>query len=41
MQLAHQLLDRGHLGEDFDWFLRSDRAHTFDTFVRTIGAWWP
>jgi len=21
--------------------VRSDRAHTFDTFVRTIGAWWP
>ena len=21
--------------------VRSDQAHTFDTFVRTIGAWWP
>ena len=21
--------------------VRSDRAHTFDTFVRTIGIWWP
>jgi uncharacterized protein YndB with AHSA1/START domain len=21
--------------------VRSDRAHTFDTFVRTIGVWWP
>ncbi|GAB3007804.1 SRPBCC domain-containing protein [Amycolatopsis acidiphila] len=21
--------------------VRSDIAHTFDTFVRTIGAWWP
>ncbi len=21
--------------------VRSDAAHTFDTFVRTIGAWWP
>lgn len=21
--------------------VRSDRAHTFDTFVRTIGTWWP
>ncbi len=21
--------------------VRSDRQHTFDTFVRTIGAWWP
>ena len=21
--------------------VRSDRAHTFDTFVATIGAWWP
>lgn len=21
--------------------VRSDVAHTFDTFVRTIGAWWP
>ncbi|MFJ8815687.1 hypothetical protein [Amycolatopsis thermoflava] len=21
--------------------VRSDAAHTFDTFVRTIGVWWP
>jgi uncharacterized protein YndB with AHSA1/START domain len=21
--------------------VRSDQAHTFETFVRTIGAWWP
>jgi len=21
--------------------IRSDAAHTFDTFVRTIGVWWP
>jgi uncharacterized protein YndB with AHSA1/START domain len=21
--------------------VRGDRAHTFDTFVRTIGVWWP
>jgi hypothetical protein len=21
--------------------VRSDVGHTFDTFVRTIGAWWP
>jgi len=21
--------------------VRSDRRHTFDTFVRTIGVWWP
>ena len=21
--------------------VRSDARHTFDTFVRTIGAWWP
>lgn len=21
--------------------VRSDRAHTFDVFVRTIGTWWP
>jgi uncharacterized protein YndB with AHSA1/START domain len=21
--------------------VRSDRAHTFDVFVRTIGVWWP
>jgi len=21
--------------------VRSDRAHTFDTFIRTIGVWWP
>src|ERR1700678_4322114 len=21
--------------------VRSDRGHTFDTFVRTIGVWWP
>jgi hypothetical protein len=21
--------------------VRSDQAHTFDTFVRTIGVWWP
>jgi uncharacterized protein YndB with AHSA1/START domain len=21
--------------------VRSDRQHTFDTFVRTIGVWWP
>ena len=21
--------------------VRSGRRHTFDTFVRTIGAWWP
>ena len=21
--------------------VRSDRAHTFETFVRTIGTWWP
>jgi hypothetical protein len=21
--------------------VRSDQEHTFDTFVRTIGAWWP